>query len=604
MSDDAKDPTPDARPAEERASGGGAAPQPPAPQTSAPQTPASQGPARRAPAREMWRALILARLSAAARLTKANLIVVACALGLFGVGVTAILLRRPPTDTPAPPSVASAATAPALPAVIAPCLKTPTGDAPGSAGSAQAAPGPRVISGKLDNAPLAQALRSHMLGPDEVYRVRRAFESLAGWGAPQVGRFVASLRASSGVVEAFQLVVSPTEIYRATLDPHGNLVAERSRDLPEVRPCYGSIFVADDLASGIEASPFHSDLRPALQGVLGAGADLRAGTSVRLIAREVVALGTFAGYDGIVALEVRPGGEIAPSRVYRFQGTTSKGYFDARGEASGQAGPPLAPADALAFQAEKAALDARLDAITVPTSAEAGSDRKEDPEGEDDDAPVEGTAPKPSVARTVEQAAAATCSTRIVSGLSKQIIAEARCLNPDAFVQIPPRKNLVASSNVVLYLEAPARDRLLRALDKYPKRKMTVNSALRTVAQQVLLSKWGEKKRCGVKLAALPGESNHESGLALDVREASLWRSALEAEGFRWMGKEDPVHFDYQGPGAIDHRGLDVRAFQRLWTRNHPDDPLPDTGKVDAATATRLARSPAAGFERGARCDR
>jgi hypothetical protein len=217
----------------------------------------------------------------------------------------------------------------------------------------------------------------------------------------------------------------------------------------------------------------------------------------------------------------------------------------------------------------------------------------------DDEPPAKGGA-----GRTVAQAASASCSTSIVSGLSRQIIAEARCLNPDAFVKVPARKNLVAGSNVVLYLEAPARDHLLRALDAHPELTMTVNSALRTIAQQVLLSQWGAKKRCGVKLAATPGESNHESGLALDVSESSAWRKALEKEGFRWYGSKDPVHFDYAGPGAVDHRGLDVRAFQRLWTRNHPDDPLAETGRLDARTSVRLSRSPASGFPVGARCSR
>src|SRR5690606_20365861 len=147
-------------------------------------------------------------------------------------------------------------------------------------------------------------------------------------------------------------------------------------------------------------------------------------------------------------------------------------------------------------------------------------------------------------------------------------------------------------------------DRLLKVLDAYPDVTMTVNSALRTVAQQVLLSKWGETRRCGVPMAAKPGESNHETGLALDVKEAATWRKPLEAAGFKWMGKKDPVHFDYAGPRARDHRGLDVRAFQRLWTRNHPDDPLAETGKVDAKTKARLAKAPAAGFPVGARCGR
>ncbi len=130
---------------------------------------------------------------------------------------------------------------------------------------------------------------------------------------------------------------------------------------------------------------------------------------------------------------------------------------------------------------------------------------------------------------------------------------------------------------------------------------MKVHSALRTVAQQYLLSRWAAGKRCGIQLATRPGESNHETGLALDVGASAAWRSALESEGFRWLGSIDRVHFDFIGAGATHHDGLDVRAFQRLWNRNNPDDAITETGRYDAATEQRLKRSPAGGFPIGAR---
>ena len=240
---------------------------------------------------------------------------------------------------------------------------------------------------------------------------------------------------------------------------------------------------------------------------------------------------------------------------------------------------------------------APIDAMRpAPPAAEPSS---EDAEPE---VPKDTTRPRSSRPQTVARAALESCSTRSVEGLSRQIIAEARCLSPDAFVRVPGRKNLKVRSNVFLYLEAPARDHLLAALDANTRKVMTVNSALRTLPQQVLLAKWGETRRCGVRLAASPGDSNHESGLALDVQEAAAWRKELVKSGFRWMGRGDPVHFDYAGPRAIDHRGLDVRAFQRLWNRDHKDDPLPENGQFDAATAVRIAKSPAAGFPGGSSC--
>lgn len=217
------------------------------------------------------------------------------------------------------------------------------------------------------------------------------------------------------------------------------------------------------------------------------------------------------------------------------------------------------------------------------------------------------TPPKPEERRrfrTVHQASDRSCSTSSVDGLSRQIIAQARCIDADAFAPVPARPNLVAGSHVFLHLQKAARDRLLRVLDAHPDRTMTVNSALRTVAQQYLLSRWGKNKRCGVQLATLPGESNHETGLALDIAEASQWRSALEAQGFRWLGPIDKVHFDYQGGGAAPRENLDVMAFQQLWNRNHPEDTIAESGHYSSATEQRLKKSPPAGFAIEPRCDK
>jgi hypothetical protein len=221
-----------------------------------------------------------------------------------------------------------------------------------------------------------------------------------------------------------------------------------------------------------------------------------------------------------------------------------------------------------------------------------------------DDEPTEPKPEEPKRFKTVQQAAARSCSTSSVDGLSRQIIAQARCIDADAFAPVPSRPNLVAGSHVFLHLQASARDRLLRVLDAHPGQTMTINSALRTVAQQYLLSRWGASKRCGVQLATLPGESNHETGLALDIAEASKWRAALEAQGFRWLGAIDKVHFDYQGSGAAPRGNLDVIAFQQLWNRNHPDDPIAESGHYSSATEQRLKKSPPGGFASAPRCDR
>ena len=45
-----------------------------------------------------------------------------------------------------------------------------------------------------------------------------------------------------------------------------------------------------------------------------------------------------------------------------------------------------------------------------------------------------------------------------------------------------------------------------------------------------------------------------------------------------------------------------MRAFQRLWNRNHPTDAIVESGVFDAATEVKLALAPAKGFPKGATC--
>ena len=203
---------------------------------------------------------------------------------------------------------------------------------------------------------------------------------------------------------------------------------------------------------------------------------------------------------------------------------------------------------------------------------------------------------------TVQHAAVDSCTTASVDGLSRQIIAQARCIRPNAFVPLPSRPNLVIAPQVFPYLEQEARDHLLKALDARPKQKMTINSALRTVAQQYLVWRWSATKRCGVPLATPPGQSNHEIGVALDIAEAASWRPALEAQNFKWLGPSDRVHFDYKSGSSAGRVATDVLAFQKLWNKNHPTDKIAEDGRYSPATEQRLKRAPADGFALGPSC--
>lgn len=214
-------------------------------------------------------------------------------------------------------------------------------------------------------------------------------------------------------------------------------------------------------------------------------------------------------------------------------------------------------------------------------------------------------APPRAPGPTVAEVEASGCSTSVVDGLSRQIMHEASCMRPSMMVQVRPHPNLELGPAAYPYLVAPARDALEDALRARPDLTLRVSSMFRTVAQQYLLRRWADLGRCGIALAAKPGRSNHETGLAFDAKNADMWRSTLEPRGFAWFGLADPVHFDFApkgGAGELDQRGLDVEAFQRLWNRNFPSDAIVADGQYGEATAERLARAPASGFLRGAAC--
>lgn len=204
-----------------------------------------------------------------------------------------------------------------------------------------------------------------------------------------------------------------------------------------------------------------------------------------------------------------------------------------------------------------------------------------------------------SDALSVSGVVGARCSTSAVRGLSEQLIEELNCIRPGLMSSIEGIPGVRLGSATFPYLQSQAAAALRRAAARRGG-TMTINSGLRTLPQQYLLYRWYREGRCGIGLAAPPGRSNHQSGLALDVSEHSVWRASMEASGFRWFGSRDAVHFDFQG--GTDVRDLSVLAFQRLWNRANPSDRIAEDGAYGPDTERRLARTPAEGFAVGSSC--
>lgn len=183
------------------------------------------------------------------------------------------------------------------------------------------------------------------------------------------------------------------------------------------------------------------------------------------------------------------------------------------------------------------------------------------------------------------------CTTGAISGLSAQIVAEMNCVRGGLMTNISGA-NVTLGSAALPYLQTPAAAALKRATTG--RSALALNSTLRTVAQQWILYYWYQTGRCGVSLAAKPGNSNHEDGLAFDTSSYSSWKTVLTANSFKWFGSSDVVHFDYVGTGGV--QAPSVLAFQRLWNRNNPTDKIGTDGAWGPQTEARVKKSPRAGF--------
>lgn len=217
----------------------------------------------------------------------------------------------------------------------------------------------------------------------------------------------------------------------------------------------------------------------------------------------------------------------------------------------------------------------------------------------DPDAPEEGVSV--AAAATVGSIARTACSTAGARGISLQMLAEVECLRPNTLARIDNIPGVSLGSGALPRLNKSAAAKLRTAAASGA---LSLSSATRSTAQQFILYYWYSHRRCTnvVSLAAQPGRSNHESGVAIDVPSYSAARARLTANGFTWHGSSDPVHFDYTGSGAVDIRSLMVKAFQRLWNRNNSGDRIAEDGVWGPQTSARMDRSPAAGFARGAAC--
>jgi hypothetical protein len=203
------------------------------------------------------------------------------------------------------------------------------------------------------------------------------------------------------------------------------------------------------------------------------------------------------------------------------------------------------------------------------------------------------------------------CSSAPTMPLNNQIAEQMNCIEDGFFERIDDIPNVALGAAAAPFMQAPAAAALRLAAAAKPSQTLSITNSWRSVAQQYVLYSW--QGSCGISIAARPGGSNHESGLAIDVPldTTTTFRSSLRSNGFRWYcdarnggsssGCGDRPHHDYTG-GGVDLRSRSVLAFQQLWNHDNPDDRIAEDGVYGPATASRIRQAPVGGFAAGTTC--
>lgn len=181
-------------------------------------------------------------------------------------------------------------------------------------------------------------------------------------------------------------------------------------------------------------------------------------------------------------------------------------------------------------------------------------------------------------------------STAVVNALSQQLIYQLQLILPDTFVSFDDLKVDLWDA-AFPYLQSPAKQALQKAINDRGI-VMQVNSAYRTIAQQMLLY---NDRFNNPNPVAPPGASNHQTGLAVDIEDPRGWEPYLMRYGWNPL-PGDPPHFDYEGSGTVDIRSKSILAFQQLWNKNNPNQKISEDGGFEPQTEAALNRSPAQGF--------
>ena len=196
---------------------------------------------------------------------------------------------------------------------------------------------------------------------------------------------------------------------------------------------------------------------------------------------------------------------------------------------------------------------------------------------------------------TVEDYIKSTCSTEGLAPLSRQIAVQLiNSLPTTAIRDISGFVNIVGGSTLP-YLQTDAANALEAAVREFGKKPRLVH-ALRVLPQQAAVYSWYLKHKCGIPLAAAPGTSPHERAVSIDLNDWQDWIPVLSRHDWIWRGNADKPHFNFHGRNDPDFGHEGVRAFQTLYSKHNPSDPLTMDGVIGPHTQRALMASSIAGW--------
>ncbi len=188
-----------------------------------------------------------------------------------------------------------------------------------------------------------------------------------------------------------------------------------------------------------------------------------------------------------------------------------------------------------------------------------------------------------------------SCSTDALGPISRQVASQLmKTINAGALVDISASVETVGPTTLA-FLQRAAAAALASAVSEFGRKPKLVH-ALRVLPQQYAVSFWYQHHTCGIPLAAAPGTSPHERGIAIDLNDWQDWIPVLRRHNWIWRGQADKPHFNFHGPSDPDFAHYGIRAFQELWNQNNAGDQIVADGQIGPQTIEKLQLAPITGW--------